>query len=162
MWGISSLSALYCTEECKWFMIKTQADHSLCHVCLQMSRSGISNSLKAHEPLVWRWRLTWCSKTLMKKPILLRRWPGIEKPERKFSQGFKIYEEVLLQRETLIIVKGTCLLKMCSIWSYSKSHITHTDRHTKFVPVLEIYSSWDCCHPLSGEWISPTVHTFLL
>lgn len=110
VWGISILSALYCAEECKWFMIKTQADHSLCHVCLQMSRSGISNSLKAREPLVWRWRLTLCSKTLVKKPILLRRWPGIEKPERKFSQCFKICEEVLTECETLIIVKGICLL----------------------------------------------------
>lgn len=110
VWGISSLSALYCAEECKWFMIKTQADHSVCHVYLQMSRSGISNSLKAHEPLVWRWRLTLSSKMLMKKSILLRRWPGTEKPKRKSSQCFKIYEQVLLQCETLIIVKGICLL----------------------------------------------------
>lgn len=110
VWGISSLSAAYCAEECKWFMIKTQADHSLCHMCLQSSRSGISNSLKAHEPLVWRWRLTLSSKMLMKKLILLRRWPGIEKPKRKFSQCFKIYEQVLTQCKTLIIVKGICLL----------------------------------------------------
>lgn len=79
-------------------------------MCLQMSRSGISNGLKAHEPLVWRWRLTLSCKMLMKKLMLLRRWPGIWKPKRKFSQCFKIYEQVLEQCKTLVIVRGICLL----------------------------------------------------
>lgn len=75
-WVIYSLSALCGAGECKWFMIKTLANHSLCHVCLWIHNDWMTNRLTAHEPTVGSWRLILRSKMLVKRLILLRWWPG--------------------------------------------------------------------------------------
>lgn len=110
VWVISSLSALYGAGECKWFMIKTYANHSLCHMCLLCSSGWISKGLKAHELMVWSWRLTLSSKMLVKKLTLLRRWPGIENQRENSATGSKYMNRSSHGVKQHIIIKGISLL----------------------------------------------------
>lgn len=109
VWVIYSLSVLCGAEECKWFMIKTSANHSLCHVCLRIHSDWMANSLTAHEPTVGSWRLILRSKMLVKRLSLLRRWPGTGNQKENSASGSHYMNRSPHRVEQHIIIKGFSL-----------------------------------------------------